>query len=297
MRLLALLIISVAAAQAAPCAPIDGDKIRAKDLARVQPSFGQLDPEMVIALAPLPGTRRTITGRQLLALADSPGKPEAVPSSLCFERALSPLTIEQIRAAMRAELGAGTPRIEVLDFSRQAVPAGELRFPRSGLVPPAADHPVAAAFWRGVVRYSDRHTIAVWARVRILEKRPVLVAARDIRCGAVLEESDVALVVRDIFPLAPHIERKENAVGLKARRAIPAGLPITDAFVTMPPEIVAGDTVRVTATLGAARITLTALARSSGKKGDRVLLLNPNSHKTFRALVDGKGSARIVAGT
>jgi flagella basal body P-ring formation protein FlgA len=197
---------------------------------------------------------------------------------------------------MESSLATNDARIDVVDFTRQPMPSGELAFPRSGLTPPAANGS-APAFWRGNLRYSPQHTLAVWATVRIHEERPVVIAARQIHYGVPISPEDVALVRRDVFPFTPHLETPADTVGRVARRIIPAGSLISDELLEIPPDIVAGDIVRIVVTDGSARITFDAVARSQGRKGDRILFLNPESLRSFRAFVDGKAHAHIDAGT
>src|SRR5271170_7752409 len=73
------------------CRLVDGDHIRAGDLAAVAPVFAALDPTVEIGLAPLPGIKRVLHPVDLLQLArdhgielaPSPGSP---PAEVCFER-------------------------------------------------------------------------------------------------------------------------------------------------------------------------------------------------------------------
>ena len=219
--------------------------------------------------------------------------------NVCFERRLTPLTPERILAAMESVLGIHgeriDARIEIVDFTRQRMPSGELAFPRSGLASPPVNGS-APVLWRGTLRYSPQHTLAVWASVRIRVERPVVIAARQIRYGAVISLEDVALVRREVFPFIPHLEAQTDTVGRKARKTIPSGALISDELLEVPPDVVAGDTVHVVVIEGSTRITFDAVARSQGRKGDRILLQNPESHRSFRAFVDGKASAHIGAG-
>lgn len=296
MRLLALLCF-IPFAFPAPCTPVDRDRILAADIASQVFLFSQLDPELVVGLAPLPGTRRTFTGRELAAIAERNGiHLDAPPPNVCFERRLRPLTPERILAAMESSLGTNDARIDIVDFTRQPMPSGELAFPRSSLTAPPANGS-APALWRGTLKYSPQHTLAVWASVRIRAERPVVIAARQIRYGAAISTEDVVLARRDVFPFTPHLETPSDTVGRVARKTIPAGSLISDELLDVPLDIVTGDTVHVVVTNGSARITFYAVARSQGRKGDRILLLNPESHRSFRAFVDGKARAHIGAGT
>src|SRR5207245_716100 len=112
-------------------------------------------------------------------------------------------------------------------FTRQPMPSGELTFPQNGLTAQPANGS-APALWRGTLRYSPQHTVAVWASVRIHEERLVVIAARQIRYGTPISPEDVALVRRDVFPLTPHLEAQSDTAGRIARKTIPAGALISN---------------------------------------------------------------------
>jgi flagella basal body P-ring formation protein FlgA len=207
------------------------------------------------------------------------------------------LTAEQIRAALVSSVGIQDASIEVIDFPRQNIPSGRLEFPRSGLTRPSASRPDSPAFWRGVVRYSPHHTLAIWASVRLSIRHTVIAAARGIPRGAVVAADDLAEVERDIFPFTPRLEAKLDALGRVSRKTIPAGALISPELLEVPLDIARGEAVHVVAASGAARISFDAVAQSSGRKGDRIVLLNPESHKSFRAVVDGPLCAHTGTGT
>ncbi len=292
-----LLLSMLPFAWGAPCIQIDRDRILAADLPADAAAFLRLDPGLVIAPSPMPGVRRTFSTRELAALANRGSlPPPALIAGVCFERALAPLTEDRIRAAMASSLREGGARIEILDYSRQPFPSGELAFPLANLRPPA-NRSNSPAFWRGSVKYGPRRTIGVWASVRITETRSVVLAAREIHAGSVVVSDDLAIAPRDVFPFAPRLETAADALGRMARKSIPEGSLLSEALLEIPPDIAAGEIVHVVAGVGAARITFDAVARSSGRKGDPIVLVNPESHRTFRALVDEKLRAHISAGT
>ena len=301
MRLLAFVFIAPSLC-AVPCTPVDRDRILAEDVAVLVAPFGQLAPDLVVGMTPLPGVRRTFSGHELAAIAQRNHiQLEGSLNAVCFERRVTPLTVERILEAMKEGLrkagSAGNAiHIEVVDFIRQSIPSGELTFPRSGLTSPSTANSDAPVFWRGVVRYGSRNTLSIWASVRIHEERPIVISVRQIKYGTVILPEDVEVAKRDLFPLTPHLEALSEVLGRTARKTLPAGVPITSDVLDVPLDIVTGDLVRIVAKDGSASIMFEAIARSPGRKGDRILLLNPESHRNFRAYIDGKGSAHIVAG-
>ena len=296
--LLALCIFGLAAAWAAPpCAIVDGDRILASDIAPHVPLFAELDPNLVAGFSPAPGSHRTFSGGQLRAIAEQSGvATDGILPGVCFERALAMLTPERIQQAMIATLKTTTMTIHLVEFSRLPVPSGELEFPRAGLKIPAGSHREDPTLWRGTVRYSPQQTVAVWARVRIEEERPVVVAVRELRAGAVIDPGDLVILRRTICPFEPHLETASDAVGRTARRTIASGSFISEELIAIPPDIAPGQTVHVVASRGFTRIKFDAVASSGGNKGNSIVLVNPESHIPFRAIVDGRGQAHTGSG-
>jgi hypothetical protein len=61
-------------------------------------------------------------------------------------------------------------------------------------------------------------------------------------------------------------------------------------------EVERGDQIRVEAASGRATVAVTARAETSGGRGEMVVVRNPASGKRFKARVQGKGAAAVVAG-
>jgi hypothetical protein len=79
------------AASNSTCQVVEGDRIRAGDIAVLVPAFAALNPAAEIGLAPLPGIKRVFHSGDLLQLARNHGieirSPQiSLPSEICFER-------------------------------------------------------------------------------------------------------------------------------------------------------------------------------------------------------------------
>ena len=79
------------------------------------------------------------------------------------EQAMQQLTDDTVNNALAASFSGA--RIELVDFTRHAVPRGEVVFPASGLI--RTQSAGTAALWKGYVRYGGPRRLAIWARVRI----------------------------------------------------------------------------------------------------------------------------------
>ena len=199
--------------------------------------------------------------------------------------------------AMTEALPNKPVQIAFVDYSRYAVPPGRLIFQLAGLSAPPPSQPDAPVLWRGRVMFAGR-SMEIWARVRISAMTMSCMAVTDILPGKPIEQDQIRVAELPRFPLRTGVAIRdvESVVGRVARRPIRAGQEIVPQALEEPREIRAGDTVRVSAVSGSARVSLDALATSGGRKGDTIVLKNPQTHTSFRAVVDGKGRAVIHAG-
>lgn len=292
MRCAVLLTVCLLPAAAA-CRAVEGDSILARDAAAETDLFRALDPQMRLGFAPLPGARRTYSGQELLAIARRAGlRADTAPAAICFERAVQPLNREALHDALLAALGVEGAELEVLDFTREPMPAGQLEFRAAGV----ADRAVDAAtplVWRGRLSYGAGRTLSVWAKVRVWVNRPVATASRDIPAGSAVLADMVSVATRDISPFTPHCETAAEVVERVTRRRIPAGAIIAPGALETPPDIRKGETVRVSVTSGGATITFDARAEGDGRAGGRITLTSPENRKLFRATVEKKGRAVV----
>lgn len=298
--LLALILATCVAApaRAEPCTPVEGDRILAGDLARVLPVFAVLDPEEPVAYTPVPGAQRVMSPAQLRQLMQRYDLPGAPATAVCFERFAEPLTAERVEAALRTALDAPEAKLEVADFSRHLVPRGELEFRSSGLASASNSSAESPVLWRGLLRYGNRRSVSVWARVRISVTRPQVTALRDLPPGEPIRSGDVTEEMVAGFPFAdPPLDSIEQAIGSLPRRTIKAGQPLYASFLKLPNAVERGEVVSVEVISGGARLRFEARAETSGRRGDPVYLRHPTSGKRFTALIDGKGKAVIQAGS
>ena len=294
MKLLTL--FTAAMALHAGCLPVEGDRIFARDVAAAIPEFAKIPAGEVIGLAPLPAVRRVMSGGELARVARKFGLEIVAPVDVCFESPTEVLTSGKVLEQIKSTVAKDGVEVELIEFSRYAVPVGVLSFPRSGL----NVHPLltdqSIVFWRGKVTYGGTKSFAVWARVRMGITRERLIAAETIRAGSVVTGEQVRMEQVKQFPLEeqPAVVAGD-VVGQVARRTITAGQMVTAAFVTPPKEVTRGAEVSVVVKADGARLSLPALAESSGAVGETVSLKNPGNGRTFRGVVSGKNQVLVTA--
>jgi flagella basal body P-ring formation protein FlgA len=282
-----LVVLVLVAARAFACSAVDGDWIQGKDLIAASPAFEKLDPDLMIAATPLPGVPRLMDVAELIRLARRNGiESTETITEVCFERATDLLTVEKLAPVLRAALGMDDARIEILDYSRAGVPRGELKFARSGLI--------SAGLWRGQVAYGEARTMPVWAKVRVTVERTWVEAREALPARKAISGAQLVERTGPQFPFGPvALDSIVLAAGREPVRAIRPGEPIFDAWLTVPRVVARGDQVKVVVESGLARVELEGTAETSGRLGELVMVLNPQSGQRFQARVAGIGEVVI----
>ncbi len=263
------------------------DQILAGDFAAAIPGLIVPAPGIPVALAPAPGVQRVFRVAELHRMAERFGWSGEPDADICVERPVSPPDPARFLAAMRKAMPEAD--ITILEYGRQPLPAGELEFQANTLRPGPT-----GALWTGYVRYAATHRFSVWARVKILVPATHLVAAVDIEPGHAITEEQVRVETHLEFPsTVPVLKSSEGAIGKWPRAKISAGTAVRAVMLEDPKVVARGDTVLVDVTNGGAHLELEAVAEGPGAVGETISLLNPDSHRHFRARVDGKGKASV----
>jgi flagella basal body P-ring formation protein FlgA len=295
MKLILALTLAAAAAPAqGACVPVSSEKILAGDLVDAVPLLRELAPDTLVGYAPLPGTLRVVSGRELTLIALRHGVVLGDAPDVCITRASRVITQAEMQAALEAALGIRDAKLEIEEFSSQPLPPGRLEFQRSTLSQPPLIAPDSPVIWRGRLVYDQHHSAAVWAKVRITVDRSIFVAAQDIAAGATIRGDEVKTATVTEFPFsAATLDSPAGIAGKVARRIIRAGQRITPAALEEPKDVVRGDIVQVRVVDGQATLSFDGIAASSGQKGDTILVRNSASGRNFRAVVEEKGKAVV----
>lgn len=300
MKTAAILVLVAGWAQAA-CIAVPSDRILARDLAAAVPLFGALDPETVIGYSPWPGTQRVLSARDLLLAARRYGMafpPGDAAHDLCIERIVRSLSLDEVREALLAAFDREAREeisLEVIGFTNKPVPPGHLVFQLAALNQPPGNNAQTPVIWPGKLIYDEQNSLSVWARVRISAQREVFLAKEDIAKGEIIRAEQITATRQRQFP---SLDRQRwsasQIVGTVARKAIQAGQKIEAAALENPKDVIRGDTVHVKVVEGAATVTLDGVAQSSGTTGDSILVHNPASGKSFRAVVEDRNHVIVI---
>jgi flagella basal body P-ring formation protein FlgA len=280
------------------CFAIDGPRILGRHLAAASPEFAAVPAEQEFGFTPSPGRIRVIEPPELLRWARQAGLSIVPRQSVCITQRTEMLDEAKIVAALRQVL-QGPPglQLSVIDFSKWPVPAGTLDFPTAASGRLRPDRKDGSRLFRGVVRFGDRLTLPVWARVQIRVRQNVVVARQALEVGRSIETSALEIREHEGFPLGADVAVALEAVAGRApRRKIQAGADILISNLTEPIAIHRGDPVEVEVRSGQARLRFTGQAQASARSGEQVQVENPTTHRRFTARVVAPGKAVLTLG-
>jgi flagella basal body P-ring formation protein FlgA len=266
------------------------DRILAGDLAAGFPEWAAVPAETPLALAPAPGVQRVFRVPELRRLAARWNLSTVPDREICIIRPVAVLTPARVLAAMQNAVLKEMPsaHIDLFDFSRQPAPEGELVFPVSGL-----RQGLTGAYWSGYVTYGGKHRVTLWARVKVTVARARVVAAEDLKPGVTLDSTLLRLETREEVPAAGLVSAVEEVAGKVLRRPVARGTDLRVEWLAPAKVVLRGETVRVEAVRGGARLEMECVAEGSGAIGEIVPVLNPVSQRRFPARIESKG--RVVA--
>jgi flagella basal body P-ring formation protein FlgA len=266
------------------------DQVVAGDLAKGFQEWAAVPSDTPLGLAPAPGAQRVFRLPELRRLAERFDITSAPDHEVCVTRPVSALSADRMLAAMQRELPAA--HINLLDFSRQPAPEGELVFPISGLRQTSG-----GGYWTGYVTYGGKHHFMLWARVEVRMAATRVIAVRDIKPGEALDAPQFRIETRDEIPATAYAGAVEEVTGMVSRRAIAAGTALRKDWLEAAKVVMRGETVEVEAVQGGAHLKLEGIAEGSGSPGDIIPIQNPISKQRFMARVECKGKVVATKGS
>jgi len=239
--------------------------------------------------------QRILSANELILIARKHGlEPGDGVVSICVERLVRPISPLEMKAALVGAIGTTDVDLDLVEFSREPLPRGQLEFTPANLGRPQGENPEIPVIWRGVLRYDHQSSAPVWAKVKVSVSCALLVAAEDISAGTLIQAAQVKEVRGRQFPFLPlSIPSSQAIIGKIARQLIPAGQRFAPSTLDEPKDISSGDKVRVSVVDGSTTLSLDAIAESSGKRGESILVHNPSSGKNFRAVVEEKAKVTV----
>lgn len=132
----------------------------------------------------------------------------------------------------------------------------------------------------------------VFVPVRLETYGTVVVAARPLPRDTILALADLGVEERALGQLARgYIASPGDAVGLKLRRPVAAGAPVTPTALLTPPLVERGQLVTLQANSGGIAVAMTGTALQDGARGAVIDVENNSSGRRIQAVVR---SQRVV---
>lgn len=281
---------------AATCVAVEGSEILASDVAKADPAFAAVNPDLPFSYAPVIGAQRIIAAAELAHWAAKAGIETKFAGPACFERPAHSLSAADIRAAIqKAFLESNIVQIDVLEICKCNIPAGRLDFTVEGAGAPPLGHPDVPVLWRGQVWPASGTPYPIWARVRVLATSSVVRLRQNLRSGEAIPQAALEqLTITDSPVRLRRPDSMANYAGKVVNRDVYMGSYLDASLVAPLPEVTRGSTVTVEVVNGATRLQLKARAESAGRVGETVILTNPSSLSRFRAIVTGPGTVQIA---
>jgi len=298
MMITAIPVLLALAVTPEGCHKVQSETIFARDVAMVMPVYARVPGDFNLGYVLTSGEPRIWRGVDLERIAKNQRVDLEGLADICFARETFVPGAEQLREAMLAELKITSAKIELLSWSQQPVPTGELVFLRSGIQLAQGSGAAGEIVWHGYVRSAADRQFPVWAKARITAKLTRVVATAGILAGKAIQSSQVHLEALEDSPFDETVARAlDQVVGYLSKTSLRAGAVIRRTQIEPVPDVARGDVVMVQVFAGGAYLRLEGRAESAGVKGATILVRNLSSGRDFRAQVTGKNQAMVGVAT
>jgi flagella basal body P-ring formation protein FlgA len=197
-----------------------------------------------------------------------------------------------LRAALRSQGMEEADEVELQGFSPPMVPeGGSVQLAVEGAVLDAAGGRFAATL---AVMADGMPTQRLRLAGRALRTTPMLVAARRLPAGEVLDAQDVRLVHVPVSRLRPGAAQAMEAVlGQALRRPATAEQPLLLADLAQPVLVERGQTVTMLYEIPGMTLTARGRAMEAAPRGGTVPVMNLSSRTVVQAEATGRGRVRV----
>lgn len=140
---------------------------------------------------------------------------------------------------------------------------------------------------------SSPWTVFVPAQVKLY--RPVVVALQPLMRGALLDNSNVALVERDVGALSQgYLTSLETVLGAKLKRQVMSDQPLAPAYLEQAELVHKGEQVVINARTSSFSIRMQGEALADGAKDEEIRIRNLSSNRVIRGRVVDQGQVEVA---
>lgn len=283
----------------APAAEINSDRILLSRVARIAgpdplliARLGNID----IGRAPLPGRKRVIESRHILARMNKStgGLPRDIgldfPQRLEVSRKAVTIAKERIAEIAAEWVLARVPwdqenvRVAKVQANTAVVlPQGRVTYQVKS--PGKLDFLNTIAL--SVQFLVDGQAVKrAWVTLNLEVIAPVVVVRKPMGRYQPIESQDVTVVLKDLAKLpSGYFTDPAEVIGKRVKRTVYGNTVLREDLVELPPLVNRGDVVTIIAEAGALRITARGEVKAKGRKGERISVVNLDSRKRVSARV------------
>lgn len=144
------------------------------------------------------------------------------------------------------------------------------------------------------VRCSIPKPWTLYVPVTVNLYKQVVVAADALPRGTILQRDQVKAARRNLAKLPQgYFIDPERLVGMKLKRNVAGGLPLSPTMVAAPQVIKRGQRVTLVANTGSVAVTMSGKALANGAAGERIRVKNLSSKRIIEGLVTSSGEVIV----
>jgi len=253
--------------------------------------------------APPPGQKMVLTrdmlGTRLASAgADYNGITWAVPATFVVTTAAQTISGEKLLAlateAVQSQLG-GNGDTEVTAAPIGAAPdvlAPLGRLDMKAEVPGGIRYnaPTVAAV---LISSDGRPFTTVNIRFNVRAYEQLVVAARNIAVHEDITADNVRVERREVGRISGYITDLDKVIGLRARRPMTAGTPLSEALLDKPVVVKRGATVTILVQIGEMVVSAGGVAMQAGREGELIRVQNATSKRIVTARIVDKNTVQV----
>lgn len=169
------------------------------------------------------------------------------------------------------------------------VPAGPLEFQFI----PSRPEVVGSSSIAMIIRSGGELVNNQSIRVRLKAMAEVVVAARPLRRGEILQSQDLLLRYREVSRLKEPLWHLQDALGRRVKRPLRLGNPLQNHQIELPPLVKRGEKVLIRAHSHGLLLTAAGEARQDGRAGETIEVRNNSSRKDILCRVVAPGLVKV----
>jgi flagella basal body P-ring formation protein FlgA len=145
------------------------------------------------------------------------------------------------------------------------------------------------------VSCSSPYAWSIYTKHKVALEKKVITANKNLPRHHILSEDDLSSITLDIYKQrAGYTTDKKLLIGQQVKRRISVGNVIYSHQLKIPLRIKKGDTVNVTAKVGALSVITSGIALTNGRKGEQIDVKNRRSSRIVRAEITGTNSVKVI---